>query len=229
MGISHYKDKVLKTSYFGHSISDYAIIGGLVVSFGAGAFYVFGLSFQDTVSASMSPLSSSTETAGHNGRLYVPPDNTNGVLGGNDTMAGGGSGGSAFYGPNPPGYNTSASDPSGSNGTGGYNGGGVYGGGTAGGGSGQGLAGTVMRGGNTSGDSWFNPTDGGDEITSGNGDLLNAPGRVLGGGTTPGDFGSLDPANLENPSGNPGGRDGLPAVPSPAPSLPPPSDPANNQ
>ncbi len=211
MGIR--QKKVCRSPHFGNSISDYAIIGGLVVSFGAGAFYVFGLSFQEAVSNTVSPMASShpIEVTAPVGIVLGDP----GVNGGNGTSSGGNSGGSNSTGALATGG--SSGDVGGSNGTGGYDGGGISGGGTAGGGSGQGLAGTVLRGGSNSGDSWFNPSPGGDNNNISNGDALTAPGQALGGGNNL--FGDLDPENL--PTGaSPAERGNM--QPAPAPSLPPP-------
>ena len=209
MGIRQKKD--IRTRYFGNSISDYAIIGGLVVSFGAGAFYVFGLSFQEAVSNTVSPMASShpIEVTAPVGIVLGDP----GVNGGNGTSSGGNSGGSNSTGAL--GTGGSSGDVGGTNGTGGYDGGGISGGGTAGGGSGQGFAGTVLRGGSDSSDSWFNPSPGGDNSNTSNGDTLVAPLEQLGGNNLSGD---LDPENL--PTGaSPADRGNM--QPAPAPSLPP--------
>ena len=188
---------ILGGSFLGGSLSDYCIIGGLVVAFGAGAFYVFGLTFQDTVNGTLSPLGNNgVELSAGNG----------GVTADSVTVPGD---------PIDPG-----SDPNGNPDIGGHigNNTGVTGntdpsngGGLTGGGSGQGATGSssaIGTNANWFGDSNNNETAGSNGVTAGG---ANSPsGGGTGGGGSFNNFGdpSLNnhnyPSNA-NPANNSGG------------------------
>ncbi len=189
---------ILGGSFLGGSLSDYCIIGGLVVAFGAGAFYVFGLTFQDTVNGTMSPLSSGNiaVSAGNGGGTLDTHTNLNGFGSNpNDNSSGGPDGGGFPAGQTPNGSGDPSSNP----------------GGFSGGGSGQGATGSSSAAGNNTnwfGDSNNNETAGSNGVTAGGG---NSPsGGGSGGGGSFNNFGdpSLNNHNYPsnpNPANNSGG------------------------
>ncbi|MBY0449585.1 MAG: hypothetical protein K2X01_03035 [Cyanobacteria bacterium] len=186
--------KINRSHTLGGSLSDYCIIGGLVVAFGAGAFYVFGLTFQDTVNGTMSPLSSNNiaVSAGNGGSVnntFVDLDDPSNN--GSDTNGSPGTGGHT-------GLNTGAQGNSDST---------SNGGGLTGGGSGQGATGSssVTGPNNWFGESNNNETAGSNGVSVGSGTNSGGPGGSYFNNSM--DFGSVptDVAGPRSPQTNSGG------------------------